>query len=202
MTGHLDMAQLLALRDDDRSEPGMAGVHQHLADCPHCQDELQRLHQRTARLRALPGLAPATDEFPAVRQRITVDRHQRRVRLAAGTGIGLAAALLLGFISRDLIHPRELDAEQQLQAEMGRSQQLERELHAWNPDARVTDGSTAMAVVQLEARIADLDAQLAQAAPLQPQARVRRDLRLWQERVGLMNALVNVQLGQASNVGL
>lgn len=202
MSDHLDMAQLLALRDSDRSEPDMAVARDHMVACAHCQDELERLHQRTARLRALPGLAPVTDEFPAVQQRITVEQHQRRWRVAAGTGIGLAAALVLGFISQDLIHPHELDAEQQLQVEMGRSQQLERELHAWNPEAHVINGSTALAVVQLEARIADLDAQLAQAAPLQPQERLQRELRLWQQRVGLMNALVDVQLSRASNVGL
>ena len=70
MTSHLDMAQLVALRDDDRSEPGMAVALEHFGTCLHCQSELERLHQRTARLRALPSLAPATNEFPAVRARI------------------------------------------------------------------------------------------------------------------------------------
>jgi len=51
---HLSMDQLIALRDDDRSEPGNAEALGHFADCQHCQGELDRLHQRTARLRALP----------------------------------------------------------------------------------------------------------------------------------------------------
>lgn len=53
MTTHLSMEQLLAVRDGDRSEPVLAGAHRHLADCATCQAELNRLHQRTARLRAL-----------------------------------------------------------------------------------------------------------------------------------------------------
>jgi hypothetical protein len=202
MTRHLDMTQLLALRDGDRSEPGVAAARDHMLACAHCQDEVERLHQRTARLRALPSLAPGRNEFPAVQHRVTADRNHRRGRTVAGTVLIAAAAMVIGIIGHDLVHPKPLDAEQQLREAMGRSQQLERELHAWNPDARVVDGGTAMAAIQLERQIADLDAQLAHAAQLDARTGVERELRLWRERVGLMNALVNVQLTQSSKVGL
>ena len=201
MTAHLTMEQLLALRDDDRSEPGLAAGRDHFTTCRRCQSELERLHQRTARLRALPPLAPATDEFPAVHQRITVAR-QRRDRAAASIGLAAAATLVLTLIGRDLVHPRRLDAEQMLQNEVSQSQRLEQELRRWNPAERVIDGYTAIVVIQLENKIAELDAQLAAAANSKHAAPIENEIKLWQQRVGLMNALVEVHLTKANNVGL
>lgn len=76
MTGHLTMEQLVAARDGDRSDPTLAAAHRHLAGCPACQGELDRLHQRTARLRALATMAPGRDHFPAVRSQPS---RQRRI---------------------------------------------------------------------------------------------------------------------------
>ena len=69
-------------------------------------------------------------------------------------------------------------------------------------DERVIDGRTAKLVIQLEDRIADLDAQLADVATLERELRMQREVLLWQQRVGLMNALVDVHVTKASNVGL
>ena len=201
MTAHLSMEQLIALRDDDRSEPGLAAGLGHFATCLHCQSELERLHQRTARLRALPALAPSTNEFPAVRERITVARRVRS-RAAASLGLAAAATLVFTLIGRDLVHPKRLDAEQTLQNEVSHSQQLELELNRWNPDQRVIDGHTAIVVIQLEKKIAELDARLAAAAKSKNADPIEDEIKLWQQRVGLMNALVEVHLTKASNVGL
>ena len=54
---HLSMDALLALREPG-TEPGTATAREHLNHCPHCQLELDRLHQRVARLKALPSLRP------------------------------------------------------------------------------------------------------------------------------------------------
>lgn len=201
MTPHLTMEQLIALRDDDRSEPGVAVALTHFAACPHCAAELERLHQRTARLRALPALAPASNEFPAVRRRLTIARH-RRTRAAASIGIAVAATFVFTVVGRDLVHPARLDAEQVLQNEMSRSQQLEQALHRWHPEERVIDGNTAAVVLQLERKIAELDAQLAATASSRAVVPIESQIQLWQQRVGLMNALVEVHLTRASNVGL
>jgi hypothetical protein len=198
---HLSMEQLVALRDDDRSEPGNAVGLDHFAGCQHCHAELDRLHQRTARLRALPSLAPGSNEFPAVRQRITVARRIQS-RAAASIGLAIAATALFSVITRDIVHPKRLDAEQMLQKEMTQSQLLEQKLQAWNPEQRVIDGRTAAVVIQLENRIADLDSEIAAAAQSRQAARLENQLKLWQQRVGLMNALVDVHLTKASNVGL
>jgi hypothetical protein len=202
MSAHLSMEQLIALRDDDRSEPGMGEALQHFAACIHCQWELGRLHQRTARLRALPSLAPATDEFPAVHARVTGARR-RQSRAATSIGLAIAATAVFAVITRDIVHPKRLDAEQLLRTEISESQQLEEKLRAWNPEQRVINGGTAIVVIQLENKIADLDAKIAATARVeQPEARVENELMLWRQRVGLMNALVDVHLTKAGNVGL
>ena len=202
MTAHLSMEQLVALRDDDRSEPGLAEAQRHFSSCSRCQVELDRLHQRTARLRALPLLVPAGNEFPAVQQRMAVERRQRHWRTAATVGLAAAAALVLTVIGRDIVHPTRLDAEQQLRTAMSKSAQLELRLRDWNSDQRVIDGQTAIVVIQLEDKIADLDARLQVAAKHLRSAPTVEELKLWQQRVGLMNALVDVHLTNASSVGL
>ena len=54
---HLTMDTLVSMREPG-SEPGQAAAREHLDGCPHCQAELERLHQRVARLKALPTLRP------------------------------------------------------------------------------------------------------------------------------------------------
>ncbi len=200
-TPHLDMEQLIAVRDGDRSEPHYAEGFVHLAGCAWCQTEVERLHQRTARLKALPQLAPEHDRFSTVRTRLDVDRQHRRVRTGVMVGLATAAAAML-IVGHDMMHPANLDAEQQLQSAVAQSQQLEQTLHQWHPDQRVVDGHTAAVVAELENRIAQLDAQIDDAARLQTSERLPREVALWQQRVGLMNALIDVHLTKASNVGL
>jgi hypothetical protein len=195
-TTHLSMEQLLAVRDGDRSEPPFAEAHEHIAGCANCQRELDRLHQRTARLRALPRMTPARNQFPAVRARLTAEQRQRRHRIAGIAGLAIAASMLVTVVGRDLVRPSRLDAEQRLATAKSESQQLEQRLHDYNPDTRVLNGRAAVMVIQLEDRIADLDVRLAETRELD------RQLALWQQRVGLMSALVDVHVTKASNVGL
>jgi anti-sigma factor RsiW len=198
---HLTMEQLLALRDGDRSEPAFAAAARHLDGCTTCRAELDALHQRTARLRALATMAPATDQFPAIRTRLHWEQSRRR-RLVSFAGMAAAAALVLGVVGHDLVAPPTLDAEDQIATAISRSQELEQTLHSWDPDTRVMDGRTAMVVIEIEDRIADVDARLQQVARLQREERMSHEVALWQERVGLMNALVDVHVTKANNVGL
>ncbi len=199
---HLSIEQLLAVRDDDRSEPAFAEAHRHVASCEPCRIELDRLHQRTARLRALPTMSPPRDHFPEVRTRWQWERRQRRIRQVSAGFTALAAAVLITVVGRDLLNPPRLDAEQQLQTAIDASQRLEATLHAWDPAQRVVDARTARLAVVIEDRIAAVDAQLQDAARLEHAARLHRQVELWRERVGLMNALVDVHVTQASNVDL
>ena len=201
-TEHLTMEQLLAVRDGDRSEPGLLAAHEHAATCATCGAELDRLHQRTARLKALATLEPARNQFPAVKARLADDRrHQWQRRFAIG-GLAAATALAISVVGYDLVRPAQLDASAQLETAMTRSQVLEQTLTAYRPDSRVIDTRTAQVVIELEDRIAAVDARLARAASLDRDKRLAEQVSLWQERVGLMSALVDVHFSKATNVDL
>jgi anti-sigma factor RsiW len=202
MITHLTMEQLIALRDGDRSEPALAEAHVHVASCDACRDELDRLHQRTARLRALAVMAPARDRFPEIRAQLHWERSHRIQRRIAAFGLAVAATLVLAVIGRDLVTPPTLDAEEQLETAISNSQLLEQRLRDFRPESRVLDGATTEVVIHLENRIAALDAELARQATAEPSQRLRREVELWRQRVGLMNALVEVHVTKASNVDL
>ena len=199
---HLSMDQLLAVRDGDRSEPELADAHEHVAACVACRDELDRLHQRTARIRALPRMSTSRDHFPEIRTRWLWELRQRRLRMISGIGIAAAAALLIAVVGHDLVQPPLLDAAEQLETSISRSQQLEATLQAWNPEERVVDSRTARLTVVLEDRIAEIDMKLQETSRLEYEARVREQLELWRQRVGLMDALVDIHVTKASNVDL
>ena len=197
---HLTMDTLLALKEPGM-EPGQATAREHLDGCPHCQAELERLHQRVARLKALPTLRPARDRWPETRARFRADRQRRRIRMVGYTGLAAAASIAAFLAGRDLSRPQEVPSEQLSQV-MERSQLLEGALNDYNPEGRVLDGRTARIAGELEERIARLDREL-EVAELQRQQETDQDLlRLWRERVGLLDALVDVHVTRASNAGL
>ena len=197
---HLTMDVLVSLREPG-NEPGQATAREHLNGCPHCQAELDRLHQRVARLKALPTLRPARDRWPETRARFNAERQRRRTRLVGFTGLAAAASVAAILAVGDLSRPNELTSEQLSQV-MERSQMLEGALSEYNPEARVLDGRTARIAGELEDRIARLDRQLEMAELQQQQANDQDLLKLWRERVGLLDALVDVHVTRASNAGL
>jgi chorismate mutase len=170
-------------------------------ECPQCQAELDRLHQRVARLKALPSLRPGRDRWPETVASVRADRRRRRSRVVGVTGLAAAASLALVVSVRHLSHPPVANPEQ-LNQVMERSQALESALGAYNPEGRVLDGRTAGIAQELEDRIARVDREL-EVADLSPQqARDEQLLKLWRERVGLLDALVDVHVTRASNAGL
>ena len=198
---HLRMDQLLALRDAG-SEPGSAEARLHVAECAACAAELERLHQRVARMRALPGLRPPRDRFAEIALLVRGDRRQARLRRLEVGAMALAASLVLLVIGRDLLTPDVARASDQLTATMAESAALEQALQALRPDQRVTDAYTARVAASLEDRIADLDRRLSAAQSGGTPAAEAELLGLWRERVGLMDALVDVHVTRAENVGL
>jgi hypothetical protein len=197
---HLSMDALVSLREPG-SEPGDAAATEHLNQCPQCQAELQRLHQRVARLKALPTLRPSRDRWPETRARFIADRRRRRTRVVGLAGLATAASVALGLVVGDLSRPADATTDQLNQA-MERSQMLESALSDYNPDGRVLDGRTARIAGELEDRIARVDRQLEVTELQQQQATDRDLLKLWRERVGLLDALVDVHVTRASNAGL
>jgi len=206
---HLTMESLLALREPG-VEPGDLAARRHIEACRACRAELERLHQRAARLKALPALRPSRDLWPAVRARQQSDRRRHwQTRWTGAAGFLAAASVALALFWGDVAHPDAASAAAEIAAARQRSEVLESALDRFNPEARVIDGRTARVSQVLEDRIAELDQQL-QETELQ-QARQLEDRRmetqqqmldLWRERVGLLNALVDVHVTRASNVGL
>lgn len=196
---HLSMETLLNLREPG-AEPGVAAAREHLNGCSVCQAELDRLHQRVARLKALPTLRPGRDRWPETAARFRAERLRRRTRQV---GFGLAAAASVALAVMVIDRPQPADTHPtQINQVMERSQALETALSEYNPEGRVLDGRTARIAQELEDRIARLDRQLEMTELSQQQARDQDLLRLWRERVGLLDALVDVHTTRASNAGL
>jgi hypothetical protein len=194
------MEALLGLREPG-TEPGVAAAREHLNECPACQAELHRLHQRVARLKALPSLRPSRDRWPETAARFRAERLRRRTRQVGFAGLAAAASVALAVTVVDRPQPVESNPNQINQV-MERSQALETALSEYNSDARVLDGRTARIAQELEDRIARLDRQLEMTELSPKQARDQELLSLWRERVGLLDALVDVHVTRASNAGL
>jgi len=197
---HLSMETLLSLREPG-TEPGGAAAREHLNDCSVCQAEQHRLDQRVARLKALPALRPSRDRWPETAARFRAERVRRRTRQVGFAGLAAAASVALAVTVVDRPQPVETNPNQINQA-MERSQALETALNEYNPEGRVVDGRTARIAQELEDRIARLDRQLEMTELSRKQARDQELLQLWRERVGLLDALVDVHATRASNAGL
>jgi hypothetical protein len=197
---HLSMEALLSLREPG-TEPGVAAAREHLNECSVCQTELHRLHQRVARLKALPTLRPTRDRWPDTAAQFRAERLRRRTRQVGFAGLAAAASVALAVTVVNRPQPADTNPNQINQV-MERSQALETALSEYNPEARVLDGRTARIAQELEDRIARLDRQLEMTELSPKQARDQELLRLWRERVGLLDALVDVHVTRASNAGL
>jgi hypothetical protein len=197
---HLTLETLVALREPG-AEPGDATARDHLQTCSECQAELERLHQRVARLKALPALRPARDQWPHVATRLRAARRQRRSRIAAVSGLAIAASVAVALVIPGPSGTSRLAAREIEQA-MERSQALESALSQYDPEGHILDGRTAGLAQGLEDRIARVDRELEMAELLERQTREEQLLKLWRERVGLLDALVDVHVTHASNVGL
>ena len=198
---HLTMEQLLALRGP-ASDPGADEARRHADSCEECQRELDRLHQRVARMKALPNLRPSRDAWPEIRRRISAERHQRQARWMGIAGFALAASVLFAVIITEISHPDILSATAAIDSAKAQSKVLEYTIQRYNPEGRVLDGETAGIAAELEDRIAELDRRLERTQLMREGSRDQELLQLWRQRVGLLDALVDVHVTKASNVGL
>ncbi|HET9514683.1 MAG TPA: hypothetical protein VFO95_12205 [Gemmatimonadales bacterium] len=203
---HLTMEQLREVNEPGL-EPGQASARAHLQGCPRCQAESGRLSQRVARLKALPTPRPSRDQFLEIRTRHVKERRNRTVMRSVTMALALAAAIAIALVLRPLIggvNPGpagdELAAERQLETVIARSQLLEEELRQYNPESRAIDGRTAAIAARLEDQVSSLDRQLELLDLMDRRDPLRneRQLRLWRERVGLLDALVDVHVTRAS----
>jgi hypothetical protein len=198
---HLTIDQLVALREPG-AEPGTQAARDHLDACDACRAEFDRLHQRIARLKALPALRPTRDRWPAVRARFEAERRARRLRRFGLVGLAAAASVALIVGTRSPSWPLAPATTAELSDAMARSRALEAAIDRYHPETRVLDGRTARIAQELEDRIAAVDRQLEMTDLQNGGSREAQELDLWRERVGLLDALVDVHLTRASNVGL
>ncbi|MCH7683110.1 MAG: hypothetical protein IIB35_05230 [Gemmatimonadetes bacterium] len=182
---HCTMDELLAIRDGQGSQ----GALRHLDECDECCNELELLHQRVAALKALPSLRPPRDRWSVVRDEVLARRARARRRFGGWLTAAAAASVALAIGLGGLVTPaaQEPDPLAELVSE---AQMLERALRTMRPETRVLTGRMAGAVAALEDRLELLDVRFEQAR-VQRLSR-ERVIVLWQERVGLMDALVNV----------
>jgi len=198
---HLTIEQLVALREPG-AEPGTQAAREHLEACDACRSEFDRLYQRIARLKALPALRPTRDRWPAVRARFEAERRTRRLRRFGLAGLVAAASIAVAVATRSVDRPLPAATAVELSETMARSRALEAAIDQYHPETRVLDGHTARIAQELEDRIAAVDRELEMADLMDASKRPAQELNLWRERVGLLDALVDVHLTRASNVGL
>jgi hypothetical protein len=191
---HCTMEELLALRANEGSVWG----RQHLDDCPVCRAELEALYQRVAQLKALPPISPARDRWPVIRDRVLGARARGRRMWAAR---GLAAAAMIAGVA--VLRPFGGTSAygDELEHAKRQSASLEAELQQYDPDSRVVSGRAASLAAELEDRIATVDGWLAQLNAAPP-GRDPQLVKLWQDRVNLMQQLVDVRVTSAAYVGL
>ncbi len=199
---HLSMEQLLATREPGL-EPQVRNWRDHVEICAVCRTELDRLDQRVARLRALPGLRPSRDLFGAVRLKAAADRRAKQVRRVVLVGMALAASVTFAAV---MINGRQdnrtlVAADPELAEMMSQSQGLEQALSGFDQDRQVVDGRAVAVTSSLEDQLARVDQQLEAVGMLEAEARQVRMIKLWRERVGLLDALVDVHLTGARYVG-
>jgi hypothetical protein len=135
-----------------------------------------------------------------MRQQLAVERRRRRIRWGSVAGLATAAAIAAVVVYPRLKRPAPVEDQVIYQA-MSRSQQLEQLIQSYKPDQRVTDGVTARVAGDLEDRIARVDRDLELAQMLQAREREQELAKLWRQRVGLLDALMDVHLTRASEVG-
>lgn len=199
---HLSMEQLLATREPGL-EPQVRNWRDHVEICAVCRAELDRLDQRVARLRALPGLRPSRDLFGAVRLKAAADRRAKQVRRVVLGSMALAASVAFAafMINGRPGHRTLVAADPELAEMMSQSQGLEQALSGFDQDRQVVDGRAVAVTSSLEDQLARVDRQLEAVGMLEAEAWQIRMIKLWRERVGLLDALVDVHLTGARYVG-
>ncbi len=219
---HASIEQLLNLRD---AAPEASDVADHVNGCQRCQAELGRLRIVQVGLQSLPEIPAPDGAWQAVSRARA--GGESRVPMAftgwfwAGSmAAALAVAVVLFgllnqvprgsesgpgsamsgstpvLVSRSGIETAGSTVEADSMAElMTRSQQLEQVLRAMPEGPQVVSADTAGTISVLEDRVALIDYQLTMGG--QPELSAAQLQRLWQERVDVMNSLVQVRYAQA-----
>ena len=214
---HASLHDLLNLRD---GSPVDAAVRRHVDGCATCAASLRQMRQLQAYLASTAGPEPPAGGWDRVAAALDARawrsaERPRREWLAAGVA---AAALIVLLVSRLAETPGHRPAARtaatagpsaqleppsaaepvDLSRLIAHSQSLEFTLERLPGRPRAERAGTALMLDTLEARIARVDATLLFAADAGlSEAEVGR---LWQERVRLLDSLVNMRYAQAQHL--
>lgn len=215
---HARTEQLLSLRD---GEPVDALVARHVAECPSCLRELERLRQMQARLRTLASLPAPSSAWSSIQAKVEGPAEDGRlsyrqrlvVPAAAAAFVAVVLLVALRFIDTErgassakatsTVAPSALVEAPPLSAAtveqlVEQSQQLEYVLRHL-PQPSVERVAFAATTDIIEERIQWLDMQLS-LDPEQPRSS-EETRQLWHERVDLMDSLVKVRYAQVQGLG-
>ncbi len=194
---HPSDENLLALRDGEASEE----VAAHVSQCPRCASEVERLRGMAQGLRELPSLRPPSDAWCALRPALREGLPESAGLSAVGAVWAALMVLMLGvsffvLMRQPAIHEdpavarQRLALREKLEPLQARSRSLESALAEYRVKQGVQSGTTAGTIAYLEDGLAIVDLQLSlfQDDDTEPDTLVR----LWQERVKLLSALVEV----------
>ncbi len=191
---HCTMDELLAIRDGEGSQ----AASRHLDECDECSHELDLLHQRVAALKTMPTLNAPRDRWSVVRDEVLAGRAKQRRQLVGWLGAAAAASVMLTLGVGQLVVPAAR-APDPLAELVNEAQSLEQALRVLRPESRVMNGRVATAVAALEDRLFALEVRFGRAQ--QRRASREQFIRLWEERVGLIGALVEVHRAPVTYVG-
>lgn len=193
---HCTMEELLGIREG-RGSPAAV---RHLDACEECTDELERLHQRIAALKALPTVNAPRDRWGVVRHAVLAGRTRKRRVMGAWISLAAAASLAIAVGAWRLpVFQGNARPTDHYSALVRESNELEAVLRTVGPQVRVLSGREASAIALMEDELAVLDARLARAHL------VRRPMvemiPLMRQRIELMDALVGIHTAKSTLVG-
>jgi hypothetical protein len=206
---HATTEQLLSLRD---GQPVAVGTAAHVRGCAPCSQQLRNFEQIRSRLRALPELDPPQDLWRTVAVNAVSKRagpvSRWPLMFAVAASLALGAMLVLHTVQRpdegpvpgsttDLIAatpapPSSVNGASRAEL-LATSRELEAALRALPAAPRVTRASTAVTIAELQDRIYEIDLLLSD-----PRVNPAEERALWQQRVTLMDALMQIRYAQLS----
>lgn len=207
---HATTEQLLSLRD---GQPVGADAAAHVAGCERCRYALHGLKQVRADLRDLPLLDPP----PALWRNVmaaTAGAQGRAVNrwpvwLGVAASLVLGTALLTAVLQRPDEGPTRGTTTDMIAATpapassvngvsraelLETSRQLEAALHALPAAPQVMRAGTALTIAELQDRIFEVDLYLSD-----PRLGPADERALWQQRVRLMDTLMQVRYAQLAD---
>lgn len=194
---HVTIEDLLAARDGE----GTPTTLEHLAHCPVCQGELATLRRFREELEELPALLPPPEGWERLTARLREAERQRWMIRGGWAAAGVMALFTVAVaVQGGLEAWQELKQARQIQALIQRSQELEAQLRDAQPNGRVMTGGVALSVAELQRRLEEVDAELAEA---RRGVRPARELAgLWRERVRVLEELLETASPRAVLLGL